>query len=84
VSTVAGILKQGKISTTELSVPIFKSPGKHSRKQKQVTCLDDFQKDVLRRTIFDMYDKGEYPTIKKLVNIMRGKKNYEDPLFPWD
>jgi hypothetical protein len=20
-----------------------------------------------------MYDKGEYPTIKKLVNIMRGK-----------
>jgi hypothetical protein len=26
----------GKISTTEIGVPIFKSPGKHPRKQKQV------------------------------------------------
>jgi hypothetical protein len=36
VSTVARILKQGKISTTEIGVPIFKSPGTHPRKQKQV------------------------------------------------
>jgi hypothetical protein len=36
VGTVARILKQGKISTTEIGVPTFKSPGKHPRKQKQV------------------------------------------------
>jgi hypothetical protein len=31
VSTVARILKQAKISTTEIGVPIFKSPGKHPK-----------------------------------------------------
>lgn len=77
VSTVSRILKQCKQSNIEIGVPIFKSPGKHSRKQKQITCLDDFKKDVLRRTIFEMYDRGEYPTIKKLVYIMSEKIEYE-------
>lgn len=33
---------------------------------KRVTELDDFQKDVVRRTVLQYYDKGEYPTAKKL------------------
>jgi hypothetical protein len=39
VITVATILKQGKLSTTEIGVPIFKSPDKHHKKQKTSMIL---------------------------------------------
>jgi hypothetical protein len=44
--------------------------------QKRVTNLHDFEKDVLRRTIFGFYDSGEFPTAKKLALELRDKINY--------
>jgi hypothetical protein len=44
--------------------------------QKRVTNFDDFEKDVLRRTIFGFYDNGEFPTSKKLALKLRDKINY--------
>jgi hypothetical protein len=41
-----------------------------SQVQKTVTDFDDFNKDVLRCTIFDMYAAGEFPTAEKLVMEM--------------
>jgi hypothetical protein len=43
---------------------------------KLVTNLDDFEKDVLRRTIFGFYDSGEFSTAKKLAIELRDKINY--------
>lgn len=50
---------------------VFKSPGKNPKRKKPVTDLDNFDKHVLRTTIFDMYKNGEYPTALKLVRKMK-------------
>ena len=50
---------------------VFKSPGKNIKRKKPVTDLDDFNKNLLRTTIFDMYKNGEYPTALKLVQKMK-------------
>ena len=42
-----------------------------------MTNLDDFEKDVLRRTIYEMYDNGEFPTLKSFVRLMRDKIKYK-------
>jgi hypothetical protein len=38
--------------------------------------LDNFEKDVLRRTIFGFYDGEEFPAEKKLALELRDKINY--------
>lgn len=77
VHSVTNILREGKESVKIGGVSSFRSPGKHRTVQKRATNLDDFQKCVLRRTIFDLYDKGEFPTAKKLVSLMREKIEYK-------
>ena len=72
-NSVTNIVKEGKQFTKLGEVSIFRSPGKHRAVKKRVTNLNDFQKYVLRRTIHDLYDKSEYPTAKKLTNLMREK-----------
>jgi hypothetical protein len=54
---------------------MFTSPGKKHNMQKLVMNLDDLEKDVLRRTIFRFYDKGEFPKAKKLALELRDKMN---------
>jgi hypothetical protein len=41
---------------------------------KRATNYDDFQKDVLLRTVLEYYDKGKFPTVKKVKLGLRGKK----------
>jgi transposase len=43
--------------------------------QKWFTNIDDFEKDVLRRTIFGFYDSGELATAKNLAFKLRNKIN---------
>ncbi|XP_050063318.1 uncharacterized protein LOC126552652 [Aphis gossypii] len=38
--------------------------------------LDDFDKDIVRRFIYDFYDRGEYPTAFSILNTYREKNNY--------
>jgi hypothetical protein len=52
-------------------------PAKKHNKRKRVTLqLDNFEKDVLRKTIFRFYEKEELPTAKKLVPELRKKINH--------
>ena len=71
---VSRILQHGKSSTLDTGTPIFRSHGKNRKIEKRVTNLDDFEKDVLRRTIYEIYDNGEYPMLKSLFRLMREKK----------
>ena len=71
VHSVSRILQYGKPSSLDRSTPLFQSPGKHCKIEKQVTNLDDIEKDVLRCKIYEMYDNGEYPMLKSLVRLMR-------------
>lgn len=77
VRSIGRIISEGKKSVLQSNVPIFKSPGKRHDRPKSKTNLDDFEKDVLRRTIMQFYDDGQYPTAKKLTMAMREKINYQ-------
>jgi hypothetical protein len=55
---------------------MFMSPRKKHNMLKWVTNLDDFEKDVLRKTIFRFCDKGEFPMAKKFALDLRDKINY--------
>lgn len=57
--------------------PSFNSPRKNLIRVKPVTELDDFEKDVIRRSVQEFYDRGEYPTLKKLRDILKEKINYK-------
>jgi hypothetical protein len=48
------------------------SPRKHINIPKRASNLDDFQKeDVLRRTVFDYNDRGEFLTAKNVTFALR-------------
>jgi transposase len=40
--------------------------------------MNDFDKDVLCRTVYEFYDKGEYPTASKLRKIMEEKIGFSE------
>ena len=51
------------------------SPRKRLNITPKVTDLD-FGKDVVRRTVLEFYDRGEYPTINKITNLLKDKTSY--------
>ncbi|KAL4125798.1 hypothetical protein QTP88_010038 [Uroleucon formosanum] len=54
----------------------FKSPRKSYKRVKVMSSLDDFDNEVVRRTIHSFYDKGEFPTTAKILVAMQEKINY--------
>lgn len=76
VKTVGRIAREAQLSLNESGSVKFESPGKCHKRKKPVRDMDAFDKDVLRRKVFDMYDKGEFPTAKKLVAEMRQAVGY--------
>ena len=60
--------------------PSFTSPRKSYKRAKNVTELDDFDSDVVRRAIYEFYDKGEYPTSQLIFNSIKSKLNYSGSL----
>ncbi|KAE9543577.1 hypothetical protein AGLY_002377 [Aphis glycines] len=58
------------------SVLSFKSPRKDYKRAKIVSELDDFDSDVVRRTVHEFYDRGEYPTANLILNDLKQKINY--------
>ena len=78
VRSVQRIVSEAKKSSANLNKSIqFRSPNKNRNRKKPVTDLDGFNKDVLRRTIFDMYTAGEFPTAEKLVVRMKEAVGFE-------
>jgi hypothetical protein len=41
-----------------------------------MSSLDDFDNEVVRRTIHSFYDKGGFPTTAKILVAMKEKINY--------
>ena len=50
----------------------FQFPVKIYTASRARNVLDDFDTEVIRRTIHDFYEK-EYPTLKKLLSVLREK-----------
>ena len=73
IRTVQRIVNETKQSLDASGSVVLKSPGKKHKRNKPVCDLDNFNKDVLRRTVFDMYTAGEFPTADKLVKKMKEK-----------
>lgn len=55
---------------------LFKSPRKTYKRAKYATNPDDFDKEVVRRTVHSFYDNGQFPTSAKILAAMREKTNY--------
>lgn len=41
--------------------------------QKIVSKLDDFDSDIVRRTVYEFYDQGKYPTAQSILNVIKKK-----------
>lgn len=54
----------------------FKSPRKTYKRAKPMTNLDDFDNEVVRRTVHSFYDNGQYPTSAKILGALHEKINY--------
>ncbi|KAF0708646.1 DDE 3 domain-containing protein, partial [Aphis craccivora] len=54
----------------------FKSPRKSYKRVKVMSSPDDFDNEVVRRTIHGFYDKGEFLTTAKILVVMQEKINY--------
>lgn len=44
----------------------FIAPRKSISSIKPKSVMDDFDQDLLHRTIFEFHDKGDFPTAKKV------------------
>jgi len=75
--TVRRICAEGKNNInpeTPNADPTFVSPRKGYKRAKTVTELDDFDSDVVRRTVHEFYDRGEYPTAQLILNVVKKKQ----------
>lgn len=54
----------------------FKSPRKNYKRAKLMTNLDDFDNEVVRRTVHSFYDNGQFPTSAKILSALREKIEY--------
>ncbi|GBN54825.1 hypothetical protein AVEN_133114-1 [Araneus ventricosus] len=48
------------------NIPVFESPKKKNPRTKPIANLDDFDKSVVRQTVQEFYDRGEYTTVAKI------------------
>lgn len=55
----------------------FTSPRKQYKRAKYATGIDDFDSDIVRRTIHEFYDNREYPTTIKLLSKYQEKTEYK-------
>jgi len=52
---------------------LFKTPRKSYKRTKSMTNLDDFDNEVVRRTVHSFYDNGQYPTSVKILGALHEK-----------
>jgi hypothetical protein len=58
----------------------FVYPRKQKAKSKSDTKLNDFEKDILRRTVYNMYDDAEFCTAQRILKSLKIKINYSSLL----
>jgi len=77
VASVKRICSEGKkLAEDDGPSTSFKSPRKTYKRLRYVTNLDDFDNEVVRRTVHSFYDNHEFPTSAKILAAMREKTNY--------
>ncbi|VVC42664.1 Hypothetical protein CINCED_3A012861 [Cinara cedri] len=81
VACVKRVCAEGKklfVSENQLTAEpsLFKSSKKSYKRAKPMTNLDDFDNDVVRRTVHSFYDNGQYPTSEKILEALHEKINY--------
>lgn len=78
LSTIKRITSEGsKTPSGSETGPCFTSPRKTYKRIKYATDINDFDKDVLRRTVHEFYDRGEFPTSEKILSKYREKTSYK-------
>lgn len=78
VSTIKRITSEGSKAPTDSETgPCFTSPRKTYKRIKYATDISDFAKDVLRRTVLEFYDRGEFPTSLKILSKFQEKTGYK-------
>lgn len=79
IKSVKRITAEGSkaLLNTESGEPSFTSPRKTFKRLKYATGIDDFDEDVVRRTVHEFYDKGEFPTSLKILSNYQEKTGYK-------
>jgi len=78
LSTIQRITSEGSKSCSGSETgPCFTSPRKTYKRIKYATDINDFDKDVLRRTVHEFYDQGEFPTSVNILSKYREKTGYK-------
>jgi transposase len=65
----------------EQQVASFKSPRKTYKSAKPLAELDDFDADIVRRTVQELYNRGEYPTALTVLTEVKKKCNWESSVW---
>ena len=74
-SRMEAIRREAK-SKEENSPPSFTSPKKRQRTKPVEDFFDNFNEDVLRRTILNFYDRKEIPTLEKVHAEIKSNISY--------
>jgi len=78
VSTIKRITSEGsKIPSGSETGPCFTSPRKTYKRIKYATDINDSDKAILRQTVHEFYDRGEFPTSLKILSKYREKTSYK-------
>jgi len=72
---VKWITSEGAKSTTTEPVASFTSPRKSYKRVKYATDFDDFDADIVRRTVHEFYNQGQFPTSQKVLTAYKEKVN---------
>ena len=51
----------------------FTSPNKRYKESRERVDVDAFDTDAIRRTVHEFYEKKEYPTLDKLLQVLKEK-----------
>ena len=55
----------------------FPSPSKRYKKTRERISVDDFDTDAIRRNVHEFYERREYPTLEKLLQVLKEKELFD-------
>lgn len=63
-------------SNNSVSPPNFTSPRKSYKRKKLITGLNEFENDLVIKTVHELYDNCEYPTTAKIQEALKNKTGF--------
>ena len=71
IQNIVAEVKKCENNDTPTARSLFVSPRKSYKRKKEVTDIDDFNVDVVRRTVHEFYDKGNWLNSKYFFIIRK-------------